>query len=82
MILLQPTHSDSMCFIFLLFATDFLANQIRSRSRSRRTLVLKLAPPTGCGDCYLTLPLRSTKITIEYRSNFRAGRHDTLPLLD
>ena len=42
MILLQPTHSDSMCFIFFLFATDFLANQM-SRSRSRRTLVLKLA---------------------------------------
>jgi hypothetical protein len=37
---------------------------------------------TGCRDCYLTLPLRSAKITIEYRCEFKAGRHDTLPLLE
>ncbi len=78
--MVQHTHSYATCFIFFLFATDFLANQVRSRSRW--TLVLKLAVSTGCGNCYLTLPLRSAKITIEYRSEFRAGPHDTLPLLD
>ncbi len=80
MISVRHTHSYAMCFIFFLFATDFLANQVRSRSR--RTLVMKLAVSTGCGNCYLTLRLRSAKITIEYRSKFRAGAHDTLPLLD